>query len=681
MAGTELAKAYVQIIPSAEGIKGKLTNVLGGEAEGAGKSAGKSLGSSLVSSIKSIVAAAGIGQALKAALTEGSDLQQLKGGVQKIFDEMDSTTIMADAANAYKNLNMSANQYFATINDTGATFAATMGDEKGYLVAKTGLQAISDYASGTGKNVDLLSEKFTMITRSTSSYQSIADQFSGILPATSAGFLEQAQAAGFLSGKYKKLTEVPVDEYQQAVSEMLKKGTEELGLTGNTAAETATTFSGSLAAMKAAAQNVLGNLALGEAIGPSLSALGETVFNFVDGNLMPMLGNILTSLPEVVSSALGLVVQGLNMIDPAVITQMGITLVSELAVSIVSALPYLAEAAFNLIVGFGEALINTDWTGIASGLISELSTNLSVASAEILGSDTSIIDSLLSSITLNLPSVLAKGSEILLNLVDGILSGIPNLIMSGGELINTFTNFLAENLPVILESGVQLLLSLVDGIIQNLPQIASSAISTIGKLVSTLLSNAPKLLETGITLLGRLAAGLISAVPNLISKIPGIISQIKSSFSSIDWGSVGMNIISGIARGIANGVSNIVSAAKEAAQKALNAAKDFLGIKSPSRVFEKEVGAMIDKGLAAGIDNNISSVSASMKALSRETVGMIDTDLSYSILRLPEEDTRCQQSEKIDYSTIRDIVRNELSSIVIKLNDREFGRAVRSVNV
>jgi hypothetical protein len=73
---------------------------------------------------------------------EGGELQQLEGGVQKIFNDMDTSQIFADAANAYKNLNMSANQYLATINDVGAAFSATMGDEKGYLTAKTGLQAV-----------------------------------------------------------------------------------------------------------------------------------------------------------------------------------------------------------------------------------------------------------------------------------------------------------------------------------------------------------------------------------------------------------------------------------------------------------------------------------------------------------------------------------------------------------
>ena len=160
----------------------------------------------------------------KSAVDGFAEYEQLAGGAQKIFDQMDYSKIAQDANNAYKELGLSANQYLSVINDVGATFAATMGDEAGYEAARTGLKAISDYASGTGKNVNELSQKFTLITRSTSSYQSIADQFSGILPATSAGFLEQAQAAGFLSDSYTQLTEVPIAEYQDAVSKMLEQG-------------------------------------------------------------------------------------------------------------------------------------------------------------------------------------------------------------------------------------------------------------------------------------------------------------------------------------------------------------------------------------------------------------------------------------------------------------------------
>ena len=234
-----------------------------------------------------------------AAINSYSDFEQLAGGSAKIFDEISQTDILRDAQNAYKDLGLSANQYLAVINDVGATFAATMGDAAGYEAAKTGLKAISDYASGTGKNVDELSQKFTLITRSTASYQSIADQFSGILPATSAGFLEQAQAAGILSDSYTQLTEVPIDEYQAAVSKMLEQGVADLGLANNTVMESETTISGSLAAMKAAANNFLVALVDDNAnVGESFSVLASSVGSFLD-NIIPKIWDFIGALGPV----------------------------------------------------------------------------------------------------------------------------------------------------------------------------------------------------------------------------------------------------------------------------------------------------------------------------------------------------------------------------------------------
>lgn len=234
-----------------------------------------------------------------AAINSYSEFEQLAGGAAKIFDEMSQADILRDAQDAYKDLGLSANQYLAVINDVGATFAATMGDAAGYEAAKTGLKAISDYASGTGKNVDELSSKFTLITRSTSSYQSIADQFSGILPATSAGFLEQAQAAGILSDSYTQLTEVPIDEYQAAVSKMLEQGVADLGLANNTVMESETTISGSLAAMKAAANNFLVALVDDNAnVSESFSVLASSVGLFLD-NIIPKIWDFIGALGPV----------------------------------------------------------------------------------------------------------------------------------------------------------------------------------------------------------------------------------------------------------------------------------------------------------------------------------------------------------------------------------------------
>ena len=254
-----------------------------------------------------------------AAIKTYADFEQLSGGVQKIFDEIDYATIEKDAQEAFKTMQMSANQYLEVMTTVGANFASTLGDEKGYEVAKQGMKAITDFATGTGRSVDELSEKYQMITKSTSSYQSIADQFAGILPATSAGFLEQAQAAGFLSDSYTNLTEVPMAEYQEAVTQMLTKGVDALGLTNNAANEASTTLSGSFSMLQGSWNNLLVafanpeqdlNLAIDD-FKDSLSAVAD--------NLLPRIGevfgSIFGSIPTpilAVASAIGAVVAGIT---------------------------------------------------------------------------------------------------------------------------------------------------------------------------------------------------------------------------------------------------------------------------------------------------------------------------------------------------------------------------------
>lgn len=550
----DIATAYVQIVPSARGMGSQLSNVLGGEMPSAGKSAGGILGSSIVGTLKKVLASAAIGEALKKTLLEGSELQQLKGGVEKIFNDMDTSQIFADAANAYKDLNMSANEYLATINDVGASFAATMGDEKGYNVARTGLQAISDYASGTGKSVDVLSEKFTMITRSTSSYQSIADQFSGILPATSADFLKQAQAAGLLATKYRKLTDVPVAEYQEAVAEMLKKGTEELGLAGNTAAETASTFSGSFAAMKAALSNVLGGLALGEDISPALNNLAETVSNFLVGNLIPMVWNILTALP-------GAVMTFINALIPGGMEQLATTIVVKLSAFIRGALPtFLAngvEIISNLITGFVEGipgflsrageLLNMLLSAILSAipsmsssggtLVKNLATGLVIATPQIVASAASIIASLLSTFVSHIPDLLAMGLNLIVNFISGLIAGTPDAMNTITNLIVKMTNAFSNVDWSSVGSNI------IHGIISGVSAAGSALYEALRGLAADALAAAKSALgikspsrlfraEVGYQLPAGAALGVKDGIPLMTSAMNDLTDATNNAFAS-----------------------------------------------------------------------------------------------------------------------------------------------------
>ena len=418
-------------------------------------------------------AAAGITALTTQAVNSFAEYEQLAGGASKIFDEMSQTKILDDARNAYKELGLSMNEYLAVINDVGATFAQTMGDEAGYEAARKGLQAISDYASGTGKNVDVLSDKFTMITRSTASYQSIADQFSGILPATSAGFLEQAQAAGFLEDSYKSLPEVPIAEYQQAVTDMLEKGVADLGLANNTAMEAATTISGSLAALGASWKNLITGIADDNA---DLDGLMDDFIGSVKNatkNIMPTIGTALNGIGKLIQEVVPVAMQYI----PQIITEF---------------LPTIGEAAIGIVTSIGTAIFD------------------------------------------NIDQILEWGQNMLDTLLEGINSNTGNISSVVTEILTTFGTFIYENLPEITMAGFNVLLSLVQGIIASIPELATAATKAIIELAAYLISaeNLEKIISLGADLINALSEGIENVVEELVSVGEDIIESIKSGISS-----------------------------------------------------------------------------------------------------------------------------------------------------
>lgn len=97
-----------------------------------------------------------------------------------------------------------------------------------------------------------------------------------------------------------------------------------------------------------------------------------------------------------------------------------------------------------------------------------------------------------------------------------------------------------------------------------------------------------------------------------------IASSAASQFNTVSWYSVGYSIAAGVARGINANSWMIRQAAENAAQDAYKAAKDRLGIRSPSRVMA-EVGRYYDEGFAQGITEHISEVTKAANRMSRES--------------------------------------------------------------
>ena len=486
----DLGQYYVQVIPSTRGISGSLTKALSGEASTAGASAGKSIGSS----IKGALAKAGIGLAiggtLKKALDEGGKLQQSYGGLETIYGDA------ADAAKKYAkeaaNAGISANDYAEQAVSFGASLRqAFKGDTtKAVEAANTAILDMTDNAAKMGTPIQDIQH----------AYQGFAKQNYTMLDNLKLGYGGTKQEMERLLADAEQLTGKKYDISNLGdVYDAIHAIQGELGLTGVAAAEASTTFTGSFEAMKASLSNLLGAMALGEDVKAPMQQLITSAGTFLFNNFIPMVGNVLKSLPSAMAGALQTIIPTL--------------------------------------VGNGGAIVDSILQGINQGI-----PLVTQALPQMITNGMSVI-------TENLPTVLAKGREIIANLANGILENLPAIIDAIRGVVERFVQFISDNLPLVIDEGIKLVGSLAKGLGKNMPAILGALVKLGGTILLGLLKLAPKLITGGGKLVFAIAKGLggsaLHAIrdamerlkeritkpfQDAIDKVKGIVDKVKGFF-------------------------------------------------------------------------------------------------------------------------------------------------------
>lgn len=618
---TELAKAYVQIIPSAEGIQGRIQKEIEPEAD----SAGSSFGGKMVGMIKKVIAAAAIGKALSASISEGAALEQSLGGIETLFKDS-ADKVKANAAKAYQTAGMSANDYMELTTSFSASLLSSLAGDtsKAADVADMAMVDMSDNANKMGTNMEDIKN----------AYQGFAKQNYTMLDNLKLGYGGTKSEMERLLADAQKISgvEYNIDNLSDVYSAIhVIQG--QLDITGTTAKEAATTISGSFNQMKAAAKNVMGEIALGMDVGPALNELANTIITFAVGNLLPAVWNVISALPSAI-----------------------VTFVTALG-------PQLFAAV--------------------SGLIPQIASGITTGIPILYQSAMQLMDQFNIGIQEQLPILLQKGVDFITNIVNGILQNLPQVITMAGNVITYFANTIISMLPTILSAGARLLLRLVNGIINNLPQIAQAAATAIVRFVASIGQNLPQILQSGITIIAKLAAGLIRAIPNLVGQIPAIISAIVNAFTSQNWGSIGINIISGIASGLRSAAHMLWDAVKGVLGGFKENVLAFFGIHSPSR-WGAYVGEMIDTGIANGLIGKTTLVSNAAAELQKSVKKPIGTSMDLTISgKSSTESQNSTIAEKLEalLEYLKTTSRRGDGSIVINLNDREVARALREMGV
>lgn len=673
---TELAKAYVQIIPSAKGMQGNLGKIMDSEATGAGTSSGNSF----ASTFKKVIASAGIGLALKKvigdAFSEGGELQQNLGGTEAVFGQF-ASTIQTQATNAYKNMGMSASEYMATANKMGSLFQGSgLEQQRALDLTSQAMQRAADVASVMGIDTSMAMES---IAGAAKGNFTMMDNLGVAMNATT------LQAYALEKGiNFEWNTASNAEKAELAMQMFMERTTQ---YAGNFARESEETWSGSMGAMKSAYKDLMANIMLGNDLSGPLNNLRDTFFTFFSKNFLPAIGNIAKNIPLVIDSLMTMIVLSFNQASHNMdgLVEGGISIVTKLATGIITNTPFLLEAAVNLITSFASALINADWPGIANNFLSNLKAGMTDTSGQIFGNDDGITGNILTTLQSKLPEFLNKGIEIITNVVNGILQNVPMIITTATNMVIGFINGILPMLPQILQAGANLVVSLVNGIISNSPFIVQSAISAMINFITGIGQKLPEILQKGIEITGELSAGLIRAIPDLVSKIPQIIDSIKTEFTNVDWWDIGKNIINGIANGLANAGHMLWDAVRDVLGNFKDKVLDFFGIHSPSR-WGEYVGQMISLGFPRGVENNLNPFRNAMDKLGETASEPLESVITRNNNYKIEKKSNNEISSKLDklieiLLLILDKGNDDGEELKIYLRDREVARALREMGV
>ena len=353
MAGATIGTAYIQVLPSAQGIKGNLQTLFGGDAESAGKGIGSKLGGGIMSGLKgigvaaaaAITAAAGTAVAIgKQAISSFAEYEQLAGGAKLIWGDA-YDTIAEHAANAYKEVQMSQNDYLNAVNGYAVGLKTAMGgDEQAAAdLANSVIRAQADVVAALGKDPEAVSNAFSGVMRGNFT---MLDNLGLGIAGSQKGMkqvIKEVNAWNKANGNATKYQMGNLADMEAALVDYI----EMQGLAGYAQNEASETIQGSLASTKAAWSDLLTGFASDDA------DLDNLINNFVEsalnlGNLiMPRIGNVMSGLSKLLGEALPEIVPVIMQFitdNAGTLADAGIQIFIAILTGFVTAIPELLNA-------------------------------------------------------------------------------------------------------------------------------------------------------------------------------------------------------------------------------------------------------------------------------------------------------------------------------------------------
>lgn len=533
---TELAQAYVQIIPSADGIAGNLTNLLGGEAESAGSSAGSLFSQGFEGGIGGIasIAANVVGGVVDAIGAVASTMADEISGIASYGDSIDKLSQkMGISAQAYQEWDFIAQHSGTSMESLRSSFKTLSS------------------AAQNGK------ESFEAIGLSLEDVQSMSteDLFGAVIEGL------QGMEEG--------------TERTAIASELLGKGATELGALLNTSAE-------DTAAMKQQVHD-LGGVMSDEAV-KDAAAFQDSLQNLnvsMDGLKNGLLSDLLPGITTVMDGLTKLVTgdkSGLEAINTGIKDFIG-----NLSSGMAEMLPVVTD----IVLTIGESIIENAPLLIESAgeIIFQLISGIISQLPSILSTGLSIIVTLIKSITDNLPmviktatqiivdmakeltnpntlvSIIKSGIELILALVDGLLEALPILLESMPIIVDNVVTVLLDCMPLLIDAGFQLFSALLDNLPLIITLVAQATFQIADTLINKLIEKGPDIAKNGYEMFMKLLQKVPGFIVEMGKSVKNIVDKLVEFFTNKfdQIKNIGKDIVDNIWKGISEGWSKLKS--------------------------------------------------------------------------------------------------------------------------
>lgn len=422
-----------------------------------------------VSAAATTAGAAAVSALTALAVNSYADYEQLVGGVETLYKDS-AAKVKQYAADAYKTAGLSANEYMNTATTFAAALVSSLGGdtEQAAELANTAIGDMSDNANKMGTDMESIQNAYNGFSKQN---YTMLDNLKLGYGGTKTEMERLIDDANKLNAAQGKTTNYTIDSYADIVS-AIHDVQNEMGITGTTAKEAASTIQGSVGAAKSAWANLVTGVADDNAdFGQLISAFVDSV-GTAASNIIPRVEVALNGAAKLIESLVPPIMAELPGLIETVLPQLAqsaVNIVQTLVTEISANAAQLIDSAIQIITVLGNGIYQMLPTVAQSAL--------------------QIVLTLVSKLDENLPQMLDTAGQMLIAFVEGISEHLPDIILAAASIVGTLLTYFIEHLPDIIDGSTQMGDAVIDGIIDGISAAWDSLVSWFNGLWDSLFGN------------------------------------------------------------------------------------------------------------------------------------------------------------------------------------------------